>query len=496
MPSSNAPRLDARDALEARARAPAGRRARRAAPPRARRPRRRSPRRGGPARLQVAGDRRAARPPPRRAARWRRTPRPRRGARRARARGRPGGRRSPAIRRSASASARPAPRRPARGDDLALGARGLGQVAGELGAAGVLLERRDALGRLLALRPEVERLAPERARRRGRRARRRGRRSPRSSALERAARRRGRRASARRPRAGVAAGARSSSAIARCSAAAAQPRDVLVDRLAHERVAERARRRRLGLDQQPGGEQLGEARLAGHAGDERRGRSAPRRPPRPRRRRGRRGQRRHADEDGVAHGRGERDVAVERQLEPVRRRPSGAPAVRSAAVSSSTKNGHAAGAVVDGRATSRGHGALPEQLGDAARAVSSRRAGPARPRPARGRGAGHGAAAAAGACAAARRSGRRATTSSGSRRSGGASAASSSIVASSDHCRSSSRSAAGPLGDDGARARSGSPRPAWRDRRSRAPRRARGAAAARWPRSGPQRSRPPGTARR
>ena len=47
------------------------------------------------------------------------------------------------------------------GDDVALGARGLRQVAGQLGAAGVLLERGHALGDLLALRPDLERLAPE-----------------------------------------------------------------------------------------------------------------------------------------------------------------------------------------------------------------------------------------------------------------------------------------------------------------------------------------------
>ena len=96
---------------------------------------------------------------------------------------------------------------------------------------------------------------------------------------------------------------------------AAQPRDVLVDRVAHERVAELGAAVR-GLDEQAGGQQLGDPRLTGKAGDDGEIHA------RPGDRRDLRGgaaavaQRRHPDQDGVAHGRGQRDVAVERQLQP------------------------------------------------------------------------------------------------------------------------------------------------------------------------------------
>jgi hypothetical protein len=51
--------------------------------------------------------------------------------------------------------------RASRRDHLALRARGLGQLAGELRAVGVPLEHVDPLGAALALRPELERLAGE-----------------------------------------------------------------------------------------------------------------------------------------------------------------------------------------------------------------------------------------------------------------------------------------------------------------------------------------------
>ena len=76
--------------------------------------------------------------------------------------------------------------------------------------------------------------------------------------------------------------------------------------------------------------------------------------------------------------------------------------------------------------------------------------------------------------------------------SGAASAASTSSVASSDHCRSSRTTSAGPM--RGA-ARSGSPRTASRGRRPRPARPSSGRIRARWARSGPQSSRPPGRAR-
>ena len=99
----------------------------------------------------------------------------------------------------------------------------------------------------------------------------------------------------------------------------AQPRDALVDRVADERMTE-PRFAVLGLDDEAGGEQLGDRPLArdpsedlevhARAGDGRRlrGRLAVV------------GEPRGLDEHGVADRRGQRHVAVEREIEPLRAR--------------------------------------------------------------------------------------------------------------------------------------------------------------------------------
>jgi len=177
----------------------------------------------------------------------------------------------------------------------------------------MLLERRYALAHLLALRPDLERLSPEaggvavgmdrgavgdRLAQRGQRAGRIARRQPVAGDLAR-----------------VAAGADQLVGDRTVQRPAAQPRDVLVDGVAHERVTELGAAFR-GLDEQAGAQQLRDPRLPGQTGDDGEIHA------RPGDRRDLRGgaaavaQRRHADEDGVAHGRGERDVAVERQLQP------------------------------------------------------------------------------------------------------------------------------------------------------------------------------------
>ena len=146
------------------------------------------------------------------------------------------------------------------GDDLAQGARGLGQLAGELAAARVALERLRAPGGIVVVRPQLERLA-ERGRgvavgvhrlRVGRRAEQRG-----AGVRLRVRAEPVRRDVARRRAAALER--RRDPAVQR---AAAHPRQVGVERLARQRMAERARA--VGaLARDPGLEQLGHACLAG-----------------------------------------------------------------------------------------------------------------------------------------------------------------------------------------------------------------------------------------
>ena len=122
---------------------------------------------------------------------------------------------------------------------------------------------------------------------------------------------------------------------------------------------------------------------------------------------------------------------------------------RSAAVSSSTKNGTPPRAVVQRARRARGDGRGAEHAAPTSAAVSPGVSGSsAQLVAARARGAGRGAGGAADASAGARPSGRRRRPAAAARASVGASAARNSSVASSDHCRSSSRIAAGPRGDD------------------------------------------------
>ena len=141
------------------------------------------------------------------------------------------------------ASARASPPPAARGSaDLAPGARGLGQLARQLGAVGVGLERLDAP--LLRRRPpaKLERLARRRGRRRGSAC------SARDSAAARSSASRAR-ASSRAPSQCVATsqllapGRLERLGQPAVQRAAPQPRDVGVERLAGEGVAERARGR-------------------------------------------------------------------------------------------------------------------------------------------------------------------------------------------------------------------------------------------------------------
>ena len=218
--------------------------------------------------------------------------------------------------------------------------------------------------------------------------------------------------------------------------AAAQPRHVVVDRLARERVAEAAPAG-LGLDQQARGEQLGEAVLVADAATsvevERPGPRPPR-PPRPPAPRADSAAVRTSTASRIVCGSGH--VGVERQL---RSRPG-----RRAGDRSSQRGGelldeerHAPGAVVE-RATSRGDGAVPEHLLHELRRLGAAQRLERRSRRGRGRGAGRCAGAAAGASAGARPSGSRRRRAAAARSSDGASAARNSSVASSDHWRSSS----------------------------------------------------------
>ena len=149
----------------------------------------------------------------------------------------------------------PRPLRPPRRDDLALGARRLAELAGQLGVARVLLQDGDALRAALALGPEVERPAPEV----GRVAVGVDRGTLGDRLQQRVERARG--VACRDPVRGdlpaVAAGARELLGEPAVERSAAQPGDVVVQRIARERVAEGGAAR-LGLDDQPAGEQLGE----------------------------------------------------------------------------------------------------------------------------------------------------------------------------------------------------------------------------------------------
>ena len=306
-PSSNAPSLDAGDAFEphragaqvgalgaqrllARARAAVG-----------------AASAWRPGALQVAGDDEPLGGGLARAARWRRRPPRRRDARRARARGRPGARRSrrSAARRRRARGPAPSARRAATTSRCARAASARSPASSACAAycstTAMPLAPRSPSGQ------SVERLAPEPGgvavgvdR---------GTRSSIASSSASSARRSSRAASqcAGDLRRIVRRRARSASAKRAVQRPAAQPRHVVVDRVARERVAERAH-------VPPRSRRAARARAARRApasppsaGDEVEVERRAPRPPRPRRPRGR-GRRAAArlDEDGVADGLGQR----------------------------------------------------------------------------------------------------------------------------------------------------------------------------------------------
>ena len=209
---------------------------------------------------------------------------------------------------------RPFLRPPCR-DDLTLGARRLGEVARQLGAARMLLQDGDAPWAALALGPEIERPAPEVGRvavgvDRGTLADRLHQRVERAGGV-----------SCGDPVPGdlppVAAAARELFGELAVERSAAQPGDVLVQRIARQRMAE-CGLSRLGLDDQPAGEKLCEACLGLGIRDEAELESRP----------GDRGHLGHPPgiigeagrphEHRVAHRSRQRDVAVDIQLQAVR----------------------------------------------------------------------------------------------------------------------------------------------------------------------------------
>ena len=170
------------------------------------------------------------------------------------------------MRRSASASARPAPsaRRAATTSRWARAAS-LKSPASSAWRR-VLLDHREALGVALALGPELERLQPE-ARRVAVRV---DGHAPVDRLEERIQRARdvARGQPVGRDLGGVvAAVGEEGLGEAAVQGPPPQPRHVLIDRLARQRLAE-PRAPRLGLDQAPVGQQLGDALLVLHVGDE------------------------------------------------------------------------------------------------------------------------------------------------------------------------------------------------------------------------------------
>ena len=391
--------LDAGDALEARAPAPAGRSARRASPPRRRAG---ASRRGlgvAPGALEVAGGDQ---------------PLGRRLAGQAvggvglggdapggerRARGRPAARRS----RRSGARRRPArarrPRRGARPRPRAARAPPRPRSPAQLGVARVALERGEALGAALALGPQLERLAPEARRRRGRRGRRRAPSIAAQQRVERARRVAGARASAPRPRPrsppralerlGERGGA------ARAGAATARRRRSRRARAGGGRRARPGSRSTTSprasssaspsLAAERGDEVEVEARARDRGGLGRRARAARTAPA-------------VRTQHRVAHRlRAAGTSASSVELEAVRRRSRSRPPARSARGQLLDEERHAAGAVVQRARRAAGDGGAPSTCSTSA-AVS-----PALERlerelaAARGRGAGRGAAGAAGA---------------------------------------------------------------------------------------------------
>ena len=335
-------------------------------------------------------------------------------------------------------------------------------------------------------RPRARARAPgaRGARRRDGRGPRRGRRSPRAAPRARAGVSRAA-SQCVATSAGSWSRARSASAKPAVQRAPPQPRHVVVDRLARERVAERApgparsrpaarsRAARRGPSSSPtpattSRSTTGPATAATSAAD-----------------RAASGQRGHVDEHRVAHGLRQRHVDVEVEIGAVRARRAGGRSSRSAAVSSSTKNGHAARAVVQrAREPRRRRGA--EDLLHERRGLGRRQRLERAPRRSDALAAQVVAQAAQRMrarelvravggddeqrqLAAASARARRGTRASPRRTTGGR--------------RAGSRRA---VGRPSRRGRSASPRRAWRGRRSRAPRRARAAAARGAAVSGPQ----------
>ena len=406
IPSSNAPPLARATPSRPIARAPAGRPARPARPPRrASRRGRRSPRRAG---RRTGGSRPIDQPLGRRLARQ--------------AVGRvglggdaAGGQRALAValeRVDAGdpplgvGQRAPRPLGPPRRDDLALGPRASLELAGQLGVARVLLQHGDALaGRA---RPRARGRAP-------------GARGGRVAVgvhgralgdrVERARRARGwgraRRASGRRSRRGRRRVARERLGQPAVEPAAPQPRHVLVDRLARQRVPER-RPARLGLDDQPVGRAArASPSSASVVGDEAEVERGPATAATSAAARAAVGQRRRSHEHGVAHRAGAAGTSPSSvELEAVRR---GAQAVgrpqRGGQLLDEERRRRRCGRTAC--AASRADGGVPRSPLHEQRRSPARSAARARSPRARGRGAGRGAAGAAGARAAARRSGRR-----------------------------------------------------------------------------------------
>ena len=167
---------------------------------------------------------------------------------RARTRGRPAARRCPRCGAPRRRARGPPPRRGARRRRRAVRVRPP-EIAGQLGVERVLLEDGDALRAPLALRPQLQRLAPEA----------RGvavcvdRDASRDRGQQRLERTRvvARGEPVRRDLRGIVIAGAERLGQAPVKRAPPQPRDVVVDRLARERVAE-PRAARLGLDQAPG----------------------------------------------------------------------------------------------------------------------------------------------------------------------------------------------------------------------------------------------------